>query len=131
MSHRLSQSSMTFVGLDVHKSSITSAVLAPGAESPAVGVAGFGSQLGVAVELSGQAVEAFGAVVVPDQEREAGGVLGPDAVAVGADDLAPLSAAPPLGPPLLEGTSRPRSAWSSSGSRPPGAANWFCRWRRS
>ena len=36
MSHRLSQSSTTFVGLDVHKSSITSAVLTPGAESSVI-----------------------------------------------------------------------------------------------
>ena len=36
MSHRLSQSCTTFVGLDVHKSSITSAVLTPDADSPVV-----------------------------------------------------------------------------------------------
>ena len=36
MSHRQSQSATTFVGLDVHKNSITSAVLAPEQETPVV-----------------------------------------------------------------------------------------------
>lgn len=36
MSHRQFDSATTFVGLDVHKNSITSAVLIPGAETPVV-----------------------------------------------------------------------------------------------
>ena len=72
------------------------------AEQDPVGVAGGGGQFGVAVELAGQAVEAFGPVVVLDQERQGGAVVGPDAVAVGADDFAPLPGAAPLGPPCLE-----------------------------
>ena len=85
-----------------------------GEEDP-VGVAGGGGQLGVAVELAGEAIEAFGAVVVLDEEREAGAVVGPDAVAVGADDLAPLASAAPLGPPLLEGAAGPGASGAEQG----------------
>ena len=76
-----------------------------GEEDP-VGVPGRFGQAGVAVELFGEAVEAFGAVVVLDEEREVGAAFGPDAVAVGADDLAPLAGAASLGPPLVERRSR-------------------------
>ena len=85
-----------------------------GEEDP-VGVAGGGGQAGVAVELGGEAVEAFGAVVVLDEERQGGAVLGPDAVAVGADDLAPLAGAAPLGPPLVEVSSRAGCGPSGAG----------------
>ena len=85
-----------------------------GEEHP-VGVAGRCGQPGVAVELAGEAIEAFGAVVVLEEEREAGAVVGPDAVAVGADDLAPLAGAAPLGPPLLEARSRAGCGRSGAG----------------
>ena len=65
-------------------------------------MAGLGGEPGVAVELLGEAGEAFGAVVVFEEERQRGIAFGPDAVAVGADDLAPLAGAAPLGPPLVE-----------------------------
>ena len=65
---------------------------------------GRSGQAGVAVELSGEAFETLGAVVVLEEEREAGVGFGPDAVAVGADDLTPLPGAAPFGPPLVEPT---------------------------
>jgi len=67
------------------------------------------------VSGTGEAFEALGAVVVLDEERQAGVSFGPDAVGVGADDLAPLPGAAPLGPPLVEPTAGP--AASRSGSR--------------
>ena len=85
-----------------------------GEEDP-VGVSGLGGQAGVAVELLGEAGEAFGAVVVFEEEREAGLSFGPDAVAVGADDLAPLSGAAPLGPPLVERAAGPGAGRARAG----------------
>ena len=46
---------------------------------------------------------------------EAGAAVGPDAVAVGADDLAPLAGAAPLGPPLLEGAAGPGAGGAEQG----------------
>src|ERR1019366_3607197 len=63
-----------------------------GEEDP-VRVPGGGGEAGVAVELAGEALEALGPVVVLEEERNADISLGPDAVAVGADDLTPLSGA--------------------------------------
>jgi hypothetical protein len=71
------------------------------AEQDPVGVPG-GGQAGVARQFAGETVEGFGAVVVLDEERQGSAVLAPDAVAVGADDFAPLAGATPLGPPLVE-----------------------------
>ena len=85
-----------------------------GEEDP-VGVPGGLGQAGVAVELCGEAVEAFGAVVVLDKEREVGAAFGPDAVAVGADDLAPLPGAASLGPPLGEGAAGPGAGGAEQG----------------
>jgi hypothetical protein len=45
------------------------------------------------VSGTGEAFETLAAVVVLEEEREAGVGFGPDAVAVGADDLTPLSGA--------------------------------------
>ena len=76
---------------------------------------GGGGEAGVAVELAGEAFEAFGAVVVLEEEREAGVSVGPDAVAVGANDLAPLSGAAPLGPPLVEPAAGPGAGGAEQG----------------
>jgi hypothetical protein len=56
------------------------------------------------VSGTGEAFETLAAVVVLEEEREAGVGFGPDAVAVGADDLTPLSGTAPFGPPLVEPT---------------------------
>jgi hypothetical protein len=77
-----------------------------GEEDP-VRVPGGGGEAGVAAELAGEAFEALGAVVVLKEEREAGVRFGPDAVAVGTDDLTPLSGAAPLRPPLVEPAAGP------------------------
>jgi prevent-host-death family protein len=65
---------------------------APGAaeaEEHPVGVPGGGGEAGVAGQLGGEAVEGLAAVVVLDEERQGNAVLGPDAVAVGADVWVP------------------------------------------
>lgn len=72
------------------------------AEEDPVGVPRRSGQVGVTVELGGEAFETLGAVVVLEEEREAGVGFGPDAVAVGADDLTPLAGTAPFGPPLVE-----------------------------
>ena len=68
---------------------------------------------------TGEAFEALGAVVVLDEERQAGVSFGPDAVGVGADDLAPLPGAAPLGPPLVEPTAGPAASRSEQGAEEP------------
>ena len=54
------------------------------------------------VSGTGEAFETLAAVVVLEEEREAGVGFGPDAVAVGADDLTPLPGTAPFRPPLVE-----------------------------
>jgi hypothetical protein len=54
------------------------------------------------VSGTGEAFETLAAVVVIEEEREAGVCFGPDAVAVGADDLTPLPGTAPFRPPLVE-----------------------------
>jgi hypothetical protein len=82
-------------------------------------VSGRSGQTDVAVELGSEAFETLGAVVVLEEEREAGVGFGPDAVAVGADDLAPLSGAAPFGPPLVEPTAWPAASRSKQGAEEP------------
>jgi hypothetical protein len=74
-----------------------------------------------ATDVSGtsQPFDTLGAVVVLEKEREAGIGFGPDAVAVGADDLAPLPGATPFGPPLLELTAGPAASRSEQGAEEP------------
>jgi hypothetical protein len=54
------------------------------------------------VSGTGEAFETLATVVVLEEEREAGVGFGPDAVAVGADDLTPLPGTAPFRPPLVE-----------------------------
>ena len=63
---------------------------------------GGGRQAAVAGELGAEALEAFGAVVVLQEERKCGVGFAPDAVAVGSDELPPFPGAAPLGAPLVE-----------------------------
>ena len=56
------------------------------------------SKFGVAAELGHQPVQPLGAVVVLQEGADQDIVLDPDAVAVGADELAPFGRAAPLGP---------------------------------
>jgi hypothetical protein len=76
-------------------------------------------QVGVTVELGGEAFETLGAVVVLEEEREAGIGFAPDAVAVGADDLTPLSGTAPFRPPLVEPTAGPAASRSKQGTEEP------------
>jgi hypothetical protein len=71
------------------------------------------------VSGTGEAFETLGAVVVLEEEREAGVGFGPGAVAVGADDLAPLPGAAPFGPPLLEPAAGPGASGSEQGAEEP------------
>jgi hypothetical protein len=93
------------------------------AEEDPVGVPGRGGQVGVAGKLGAEPFETLGAVVVLEEEREAGIGFGPDAVAVGADDLAPLAGAAPFGPPLLEPTAEPAASRSEQGAEEPVQTN--------
>jgi hypothetical protein len=86
------------------------------AEENPVGVPGRSSEADVAVELGGEAFKTLGAVVVLEEEREAGVSFAPDAVAVGADDLTPLSGTAPFGPPLIEPATGPAASRSEQGA---------------
>jgi hypothetical protein len=89
------------------------------AEEDPVGVPGRSGQADVAVELGGEAFKALGAVVVLEEEREAGVSFAPDAVAVGADDLTPLPGTAPFRPPLVEPTAGPAASRSKQGTEEP------------
>jgi hypothetical protein len=65
------------------------------------------------------AVQTLGAVVVLEEEWEAGVGFGPDAVAVGADDLTPLPGTAPFGPPLLEPVAEPGAGGAEQGAEEP------------
>ena len=80
---------------------------------------GRGGQAGVAVELAGEAFETLGAVVVLEEERQAGVGFGPDAVAVGADDLAPLAGTAPFRPPLVEPAAGSGASRAEQGAEEP------------
>jgi hypothetical protein len=71
------------------------------------------------VSGTGEAFEALGAVVVLEEEREARVSFGPDAVAVGADDLTPLAGTAPFGPPLVEPAAWPGASGSEQGAEEP------------
>jgi hypothetical protein len=89
------------------------------AEEDPVGVPRRSGQADVAVELGGEAFKALGAVVVLEEEREAGVSFAPDAVAVGADDLTPLPGTAPFRPPLVESTAGPAASRSKQGTEEP------------
>jgi len=93
------------------------------AEEDPVGMPGRSGQAGVAVELSGEAFETLGAVVVLEEEREAGVSFAPDAVAVGADDLTPLSGTAPFRPPLIEPATGSGASRSKQGAEEPVQTN--------
>jgi hypothetical protein len=71
------------------------------------------------VSGTGEAFEALAAVVVLEEERQAGVGFGSDAVAVGADDLAPLPGTSPFGPPLVESATGPAASRSEQGAEEP------------
>jgi hypothetical protein len=89
------------------------------AEENPVGVSGGSGQADVAVELGGEAFETLGAVVVLEEERQAGVSFAPDAVAVGADDLTPLSSTAPFRPPLVEPATGSGASGAEQGAEEP------------
>jgi hypothetical protein len=66
-----------------------------------------------------EAFETLGAVVVLEEERQARVSFGPDAVAVGADDLTPLSGTAPFRPPLVEPATGSGASRSEQGAEEP------------
>ena len=64
--------------------------------------AGGGGELCVAGEFAGQALGSFGGPVVLQEEVDPPVVFAPAAVAVGADEPAPVLGAVVLGPPALQ-----------------------------
>jgi len=65
------------------------------------------------------AIGTLGAVVVLEEEREARVSFGPDAVAVGADDLTPLAGTAPFRPPLVEPATRSGASGAEQGAEEP------------